>query len=70
MRQAIAELLSSKKFLVGISSTGTAILVRLSVRWNLGIDEQTAREIMLSILALAGTYLAAQGAADFGKEKK
>lgn len=67
MASAIQELLASKKFLVGITSSIAAIIVRVSVKWNIGVDEEMANQIALIIVTLAGLYLGSQGAADFGK---
>jgi hypothetical protein len=66
--EAISELLHSKKFLVGITSTVAAILCRLSVKLNIGIDNEMATQIAEIIVGLAMTYLASQGIADHGKE--
>lgn len=68
MREALGELLSSKKFLVGISSSIAALVIRLSSRFGWGIDAETASQLAWTVVALASTYLGAQGLADHGKE--
>lgn len=67
MKEALADLLGSKKFLVGMSSAVAAILIRLSVKLNIGMDVETANQVAMIIVTLAGLYLGSQGAADFGK---
>ena len=66
--EAISELLHSKKFLVGITSTVVAILCRLSVKLNIGIDDEMAKQFAEIVVGLAMTYLASQGIADHNKE--
>jgi hypothetical protein len=69
MHAAVKELLTSKKFLVGITSSVTALIVRLAPKLGLGefIDAETASQMAQTIVVLASAYLVGQGAADFGK---
>lgn len=71
MKQALADLLSSKKFLVGISSSVTAIVFQFGakMKWE-WLDVETANHISGIIVLLAVSYLGAQGAADHGKERE
>jgi hypothetical protein len=67
----LVDLLRSKKFVVGITSSLTALLVRLAPKAGLGeyIDHQTATEIANQIMVLAGAYIVGQGVADHGKAR-
>jgi len=62
MNDAAAKLIASKKFQVFMGGALVAVGAGVSgaQSWSLVIAE---------ILGLAGTFIAAQGAADFGKEK-
>jgi len=60
MKQAIIDLLSSKKFITAI----VALLVAAGARYGLDLDP----EICATILGLFAVLIGAQGAADNGKE--
>jgi len=60
MRQAIADLLSSKKFITMV----VGLIVAIGARKGFDVDG----EIVAAILGLFAVLIGAQGAADHGKE--
>lgn len=60
MKQAIADLLSSKKFITAI----VALLVTAGARYGLALDP----EVCVAVLSVFAVLIGAQGAADHGKE--
>ncbi len=63
MKELLAELLSSKKFVglvVGLLSTGAV---------KLGLPEEQSAVLIDAIVKLVGAYLVGQGLSDLGKEK-
>jgi hypothetical protein len=57
----VNQILKSKKFWYAISS-----VIVPAIMTGLGVDEQTATNLFIALLSLAGF----QGLADFGKEAK
>tara|TARA_R100000773_G_scaffold22206_1_gene19635 strand:- start:302 stop:508 length:207 start_codon:yes stop_codon:yes gene_type:complete len=57
----VNQILQSKKFWYAISS-----VIVPAIMTGLGVDEQTATNLFIALLSLAGF----QGLADFGKEAK
>lgn len=57
----VKQILNSKKFWYAISSVVVPVIVT-----SLGVDEQTASNLFIALLSLAGF----QGLADLGKEAK
>ena len=57
----VKQIFTSKKFIYAISS-----VIVPSIMSALGVDEQTAMNLFVALLSLAGF----QGLADFGKEAK
>jgi hypothetical protein len=57
----VKQILNSKKFWYAISSVVVPVIVT-----SLGVDEQTASNLFIALLSLAGF----QGLADLGKEGK
>ena len=57
----VQQIVTSKKFWYAISS-----VIVPSIVTGLGVDEQTATNLFIALLSLAGF----QGLADFGKEAK
>lgn len=69
LRGTIVTLFESKKFVAGLTSSLTAILVQFAGKFGwLWLDPATANHISGIIVLLATVYLGAQGAADHGKE--
>lgn len=70
LKIGIAELLHSKKFIVGASSSLAVIIVRLAPKLGLGdvIDAQLANDLAIGILTIASVLIFGQGLSDFGKE--
>jgi hypothetical protein len=69
LKVGLTELLHNKKFLVGITSSLTAIIVRLAPKLGLTfIDQELANQLAMGIIILAATTIGAQGVADHGKE--
>lgn len=60
MKKAIADLLSSKKFLTAL----VAIAVMIGAKFGLELDD----EFVFALLGLFAVLLGAQGATDHGKE--
>ena len=58
------KLLQSRKFIVMILGMLGAIGARL------GLPEDVSEQVAMTVVVLAGTYVGAQGMADFGKERK
>ena len=60
MKKAVADLLSSKKFVTAI----VALLVLAGAKFGLNLDP----ELLVAILGIFAVLIGAQGAADMGKE--
>lgn len=65
MKKMIAQLFTSKKFVALLAGLLAMILVR-----KLGLDEATANQVSMQVVALVGVFIGAQGVADMGKEAK
>lgn len=64
MKQAIADLLSSKKGIVFVTSAIIVLTKPLLAKLGYEIDETT----LIEFLTISGGYLIAQGVTDHGKE--
>lgn len=60
----LKKLLSSRKFVVMLLGMLGAVCARL------GLPEEAADQVAMTIVVLAGTYVGAQGMADLGKERE
>jgi hypothetical protein len=67
MRDALNEMLSSKKFLAAAVSFVALVLVTLAGRMHIGLDEASANDLAKELVALAVAYVVGQGVADHGK---
>ena len=60
----LKKLLSSRKFVVMLVGMIAAVSARL------GLPEEAADQVAMTIVVLAGSYVGAQGMADLGKERE
>lgn len=64
------DLIQSRKFRTMALGILVVVIVKIAGLKGIVLDEATAKSIADSVLGLAGAYILAQGAADFGKEGK
>lgn len=67
MKDTIAEMLTSKKFLAFLAGALAAILIKLAGKYQIALDQATADSIADRVVGLAAVYIGGQGLADFGK---
>jgi len=66
----VKDLIQSKKFRTMVLGGLAIVVIKVAGLKGVVIDEATAKSIADAVLGLAGAYILAQGAADFGKEGK
>lgn len=64
------DLIKSRKFRTMVLGFLTTVIVKVAALKGIVLDAATADYLANAILGLAGAYILAQGAADFGKEGK
>ena len=62
--EILKKLLSSKKFIVAMAG------LLASIGAKVGLEPELGNEVAMLIIIAAGSYVGAQGLADFGKEAK
>lgn len=68
MRDVLASLFTSKKFLAMVAGIALTVILRVAGKFGIALDPATAKEAADAIALLVGSYCIGQGVADHGKE--
>lgn len=68
MRDALKDMLGSKKFLASLAGIVAVLLIRVAGHFGIALDDATAASVADRVVLLVGTYVGGQAIADHGKE--
>jgi hypothetical protein len=68
VRQALVDLLSSKKAIVTLAGVLTTVLLHVAGRLHVALEPDDANALSLKVMGMVSAYVLGQGLADHGKE--